>query len=552
MIGPFISLATQPNEIQGNPWMTAIYNGLNLTSVHEFLLLVGLVVIVVFYIKSFVTFTVQKRIFQFGFNQQANISYRLMKAYLAAPYTFHLSRNTATITQNIIKETQQFSNGLMMPLLTFISNAAVTLALVGLLVSTNVLAIVIVAGVLLVAFFIIQALRSRLKRWGEEGSDASTKIIRTINHALGGLKETKVIGCEVYFEDQLQEQVQKFGNSSALAVSYSNLPRYMIEALLITFLIVFTIIFFASNPENSRNLTSVLGVFALASIRLLPAISSMTNSINGIRYNLVSLDKIYFDFKELEAASNQQAKSLGQGKVSKAITFNETVALDGLVYRYPNAKTDSLCAISLAIQRGESIGLIGKSGAGKTTLVDVILGLLMPQSGDITVDGYSIYEDIRAWQNLVGYVPQSIFLIDGSLSQNIAFGVPDDLIDRDRLMKAVEMAQLSELLDQLPQGLDTEVGERGVLLSGGQRQRVGIARALYHEREILVFDEATAALDNETEALVTEAIKSLSGAKTMIIIAHRLSTLENCDRIYMLEKGKVVKTGSYHDVVLSG
>jgi ATP-binding cassette, subfamily B, bacterial PglK len=194
--------------------------------------------------------------------------------------------------------------------------------------------------------------------------------------------------------------------------------------------------------------------------------------------------------------------------------------------------------------------LIGKSGAGKTTLVDVILGLLIPQNGDIIVDGTSIYPDLRAWQNLIGYVPQSIFLIDDTLERNIAFGVPDQLIDRQKLDKAIIAAQLEELVEQLPHGIGTMVGERGVLLSGGQRQRVGIARALYHEREILVFDEATAALDNETEGLVTEAIKSLSGIKTMIIIAHRFSTIEHCDRIYQLDKGCLVKSGSYREVIL--
>lgn len=555
MVGPFISLATKPNEIQRNPWMLAIYKKLNLTSDYQFLLITGLAIISIFYIKSFFTFTAQKRIFEFGFSQEADLSYRLIQAYLAAPYTFHLSRNTATITQNIINETQQFSNSLMMPMLTSISNAFVTLALVGLLMTINMLAMVIIAIVVLVAFAIVQALRNRLRRWGEDGSDARTKIIRTINHSLGGLKETKIIGCESYFETQLEEQVERYGTSTAKAVSFSNLPRYMIESLLITFLVIFTVFFFTSNKGSSQDLTSVLGIFALASIRLLPATSGIATSINIIRSNLVSLDKIYVDFKSLEGASRQKLESVDLNANIKfngnnrVVAFREDVVLENLAYHYPNAQTNSLDDISLAIRRGESIGLIGKSGAGKTTLVDVILGLLIPQSGDIKVDGASIYGEVRAWQNIVGYVPQSIFLIDGSLKQNIAFGVLDRLIDEERLMRALEMAQLSELLEQLPHGLETEVGERGILLSGGQRQRVGIARALYHEREILVFDEATAALDNETEALVTEAIKSLSGAKTMIIIAHRLSTLEHCDRIYMLEKGKIVRSGTYREVV---
>jgi ATP-binding cassette, subfamily B, bacterial PglK len=554
LVGPFIALATNPEAIRQNAWLAAIYAKLSITSENQFLLIMGLGVVAIFYVKAFFSFSAQKYIFEFGFGQQAELSSRLMKAYLAAPYTFHLTRNSASLIQNIISETDRFANGLLMPLLTFISNSIVTLALIILLVATNALAMIIITGALLVAFIIIYALKDRLKQWGKESSEASTEIICVINHSLGGLKETKVIGCESYFEDQIQKQVEKFGRSSALAVSFSNLPRFMIEAFLITFLIAFTILFINSSNGNPQNLSSVLGIFALASIRLLPAISNMTSAVAGLRYNAFSLDKIYFDLKELQLIDERKSYSDGRdfqhiGSNEKPVPFVNQISLDNVAYRYPNAEKDSLASVSLTIKKGQSIGVIGKSGAGKTTLIDVILGLLIPQGGDITADGISIYTNLRSWQDMIGYVPQSIFLIDATLKQNVAFGVPKDLIDHERLSRAIAAAQLSELVAQLPHGLETKVGERGVLLSGGQRQRVGIARALYHEREILVFDEATAALDNETEALVTEAIKSLSGIKTMIIIAHRLSTIEHCDRIYMLEKGKVVKSGSYQEVV---
>jgi ATP-binding cassette, subfamily B, bacterial PglK len=555
MVGPFIALATNPKIIYQTDWLNTLYTRLHLTSEFSFLLLVGSVLVAIFYLKAWINFLAQKYIFEFGFSQQGELSARLMKAYLEAPYTFHLSRNSATLIQNIVNETDRFANGLMMPLLTSISNSIVILGLVGLLVKTNAMALVIIAAVLLLAASIIYFLKDRLKFWGQEGSEARTEILRTINHGLGGLKETKVIGCESYFESQIQVQVKRFGKCAALATSFSNLPRFMIEAFLITFLIIFTILFITSNRGNSQNLSAVLGIFALASIRLLPAVSNILTSISGIRYCIFSLDQLYFDFKELEKANDQcpdidHSKDVNNKK--RKLSFTNSISLNSIIYQYPNAEKKSLNSIALTIKKGESVGLIGRSGAGKTTLVDVILGLLIPQSGDITVDdSVSIYTDLRSWQNMIGYVPQSIFLIDEPLVRNIAFGVPDDLIDKKRLLEAIKAAQLEELVKDLPQGLDTKVGERGVLLSGGQRQRVGIARALYHEREILVFDEATAALDNETEALVTEAIRSLSGIKTMIIIAHRLSTIEHCDRVYMLEKGKVVKSGSYRDVVLT-
>lgn len=555
MVGPFIALATNPQIVHQQGLLSIIYARLNLPSEYAFLLLVGLIVVAVFYLKAFLNFSAQKWIFEFGFNQQAILSSKLMKAYLAAPYTFHLSRNSASLVQNVTGETDRFANGLMMPLLTSVSNGIVTLALVALLVKTDAMAVVIIGVVLLLAIVVIYFLKDPLKRWGREGSEARIEILRAINHGLGGLKETKVIGCESYFESHLNSQVQRFGKSTALALSFSNLPRYMIEALLITFLIAFTVLF-VSSSKSSKELSSVLGIFALASIRLLPAVGNLLSSVNGIRYASYSLDQLYRDFQDLNEW-DEKNKHISQ--VSKIgveseleISFNERICIDNVFYSYPNAERNSLEGISLEISKGQSIGLIGKSGAGKTTLIDIILGLLTPQTGDISVDGVSIYRNLRSWQNLLGYVPQSIFLIDDTLRRNVAFGVPDHLIDQRRLEKAIESAQLTELVKQLPDGLETHVGERGVLLSGGQRQRVGIARALYHEREILVFDEATAALDNETEALVTEAIKSLSGVKTMIIIAHRLSTIEYCDRIYMLEKGKVVKTGSYKEVVLNG
>ncbi|AFY96800.1 ABC transporter ATP-binding protein [Chamaesiphon minutus] len=554
LIGPFISLATNPNLIAENNLLKSIYQGLNLESKTQFLSLIGCSIIVIFLLKAFLSFNSQRFIFEFGFRQQGELAARLMNRYLAAPYTFHLGRNSASLIQNITIETERFSNGVMMPLLTSISNAIVTLALVGLLVKTNAMALIIIGGILIISYAILKSLKHKTIRWGKDSSDAMTEMIRSINHGMGGFKETKVIGCESYFEGKLVSQIERYSTSASLALSFGNLPRYAVETFLIAFLIGFTFFYISTNQGNAQNLSSVLGIFALASIRLLPAVGNMLSAVNTIRYNTYSLDKIHLDLKELENTNtsiNNKFIALKDEIHSRLVfSFRERIILDDISYGYPYAEKTSLDRVSLTIKKGEAIGLIGRSGAGKTTLVDVILGLLVPQHGDITVDGASIYSDLRAWQNSIGYVPQSIFLIDDTLERNIAFGVEDRSIDLQRLHKAIVAAQLEEVVEQLPQGLNTMVGERGVLLSGGQRQRVGIARALYHEREILVFDEATAALDNETEGLVTEAIKSLSGIKTMIIIAHRLSTIEHCDRIYELDRGRLVRSGSYSEVIL--
>lgn len=556
MIGPFIAVATNLSLVKTNYWLNLIYRQLNFSSDQYFLIALGMLVMIAFYIKAFLSFQAQKTVFKFGYTLKAELSYKLLKAYLEAPYSFHLRINSATLIQNVMGTTDNVCIGVVMPLLTAVSNAVITLALILLLIKTSAMALVLIVLLLPIVIGLIKLLKSHLSFWSKEGWEAAAEMIRIINHGLGGLKETRVIGCENYFEQQMEEQTERYAQNLTLAQGYGNLPRFVMEAFMITFLVGFTLLFLNFNQGSERNLTAVLGIFALASIRLLPAISNLVGNINSFRANTFFVDKLFFDFKEIEKGENlptinciESAKKIVNNVAYSFPKFQDKIILDHVTFQYPDTYKKSLDGISLTIKKGQSIGLIGKSGAGKTTLVDIILGLFIPQSGDITVDGVSIYSNLRIWQNMIGYVPQNIFLIDDTLERNIAFGVPYHLIDQKRLRRAIELAQLTEVVDQLPHGAKTIVGERGVLLSGGQRQRVGIARVLYHEREILVFDEATAALDNETEQLITEATQALSGIKTMIIIAHRLSTIEHCDRIYQLDQGRIIKSGSYREVV---
>lgn len=558
MIGPFIAIATNPDLIKTNYWLNLIYSQLNFSSEQYFLIVLGTVVLIAFYVKAFLSFEAQKAVFQFGHTLKGNLSYKLLKAYLEAPYSFHLRINSATMIQNVTTTTDNVCIGVVMPLLTAISNSAIVLALTLLSIKASAMALFLIALLLPIVVGLVKLLRSRLAFWSKEGWGASEEIIRILHHGLGSLKETRVIGCESYFEHQMEQQTKRYAKNLSLNQGYGNLPRFVIEAFMITFLVSFTLLYINLNQGKGQNLTAILGIFALASIRLLPAISNLVGNINTFRSNAFAIDKLFFDFKEIKKRETLPTigishcpKNLSLSSDLLPLSLRKQIVLDKVTFQYPDTSRKSLDEISLTIQKGQSIGLIGKSGAGKTTLVDVLLGLFVPQSGDIKVDEVSVYSNLRAWQNMLGYVPQSIFLIDDTLERNIAFGVPDHLIDQNRLRKAVEMAQLNEVVEQLPAGIQTVVGERGVLLSGGQRQRVGIARVLYHEREILVFDEATAALDAETEHLITEATKALSGTKTIIIIAHRLSTIEHCDRIYQIEQGKVIKSGSYKEVVLA-
>jgi ABC-type multidrug transport system fused ATPase/permease subunit len=557
MIGPFIAIATNSGLLKSNYWLNLFYTQLKFSSEQQFLILIGSIVIAAYYVKAFIGFNAQKAIFEFAYNLRADLSCKLMQAYLKAPYSFHLRVNSARLIQNVITSTDQFCLGLVMPGLTSISNAVIILALIILLIKTNATALIFIGMTFLVVLGLLHPLKGRLASWGRDGWKASGEMIRVVNHGLGGFKETRVLGCESYFESQMEEQAKQCARNLGLASSYGNFPRFVIEAFMISFLIVFTLLFIQFNPGNEQSLTVVLGIFALASMRLLPAIGNLVTGSNMARSNIHSLNQLHFDFKELEKEeilpelrSVSHFENVLPDQDRKVIIFNKEVCIDDLNFRYPGSKKNALNEISLTIHKGESIGLIGKSGSGKTTLVDVLLGLFIPQSGDIKVDGTSVYNNLRSWQDMLGYVPQSIFLIDDTLERNIAFGIPDHLVDQDKLRAAIEMAQLSEVVEQLPDGIKTVVGERGVLLSGGQRQRVGIARVLYHEREILVFDEATAALDEETEQLVTQATKALSGTKTIIIIAHRLKTIEHCDCIYQIGQGHILKSGSYREVVL--
>ncbi|MGD1871913.1 MAG: ABC transporter ATP-binding protein [Mastigocoleus sp.] len=566
LIGPFLNLAEKPDLINEISFLKWTYSQLNLQSSSQFIPILGLVIAALFCIKSVLYFFARLYILKFSFNLQAKLASRLLNTYLAVPYTFYLRKNTSSIIKNITYETMRVNHFCMQPLLNAIANLTVVFILLVLLAKTDLLLLVLILAIMLPTFLLFYKLKGKFKAWGKQSSESNQGIIRIVNHSLGGFKETRVIGCEAYFQNQMEEQTQKFSLAATKTNSFNFLPRIVIETCLIVFILLFVSISQLFFDQNIQDIISVMAVFAVASIRLIPAASQSIQAMGQLNNSVHSVDSIYLDFKELEKEESNYingtlTKDSSKSIVSKlphfsdhnshAMSFENQVELRNIVYYYPGSSETSLDNISLKIKKGESIALIGKSGAGKTTLVDVLLGLLHPNNGDITVDNNSIYKDIRAWQNLVGYIPQSIFLMDETIERNIAFGVPDNMIDSERLNEAIKSAQLQEVVEQLPDGIKTVVGERGIRLSGGQRQRIGIARALYHEREILVLDEATSALDNETEKLVSQAISSLAGRKTLIIIAHRLSTVEHCDRVYMLDKGRVVESGSYQEVILS-
>lgn len=553
LIGPFLNLSSNPDQALQVPLLNWIYNQFGLQSSSQLILLLGLSIIFIFIVKSAVYILTNAYLFKISFDQKKKLVSRMMGAYLRTPYTFFLERSSASITQNIIMETSTFTIEYLLPLLTASVNAVIIFFILILLAKTSLLLLVMILGILLFVILVFESLGKRIKRWGRIRTESDQEMIKIVNHSVGGLKETRVIGCETYFEQQLDYYGERWRKAVTLfRTSKTIFPALIQNGLIIS--VVGFVCFLSVSSTQEQDFNTVLAVFVTASLRLIPAANQFMISISSIRNSSYSVDAVYADLKTLERSKASNKSRSSTQKIGRAthqtLDFTKQICIKNIRYQYPNTSEDVIKGISLTIRRGESIALIGKSGAGKTTLVDILLGLLTPQQGDITVDNVSIYDDLRCWQNLVGYIPQSIFLTDDTVERNIAFGVIDELIDHKRLEQAIKVAQLSELIQQLPEGLKTRVGERGVKLSGGQRQRIGIARAIYHEREVLVLDEATAALDNETERLVSDAIQSLAGSKTLIIIAHRLSTVENCDRIYMLEKGRVAKAGSYQEVVL--
>lgn len=559
LIGPFLGVASNPESIHKIFLLDWVYQQLKLQSSSQFIPILGIGIATIFCLKSLLYFLSWVNIHQYSSKLNQSLITRLLNAYLVVPYTFHLNKNTASLIKNILIETSTFTTACILPLLQSAVNFIVLFCLFLVLAKTDLLLLVMIMGILLPIFILFNLLGGKFKKWGKIKSESKQEMIRILNHGLGGLKETRVIGCESYFQKQMAREAQQFSTAESLFQSSQILPRILIETALIVFIMLFISLSLIFSKQNMQDITEVMGVFAIASMRLIPATSQLLTAINQLKNSNFAVNMLYLDLKEIDKQGVNQPKKLNPQTNSlvglnqaqnRAMTFTNRLDLKQITYSYDNSPQLAVKDISLSINKGQSIALIGKSGSGKTTLADIILGLLEPKSGDILVDGKSIYNSLRSWQNIIGYIPQSIFLIDDTIEKNIAFGVPDQLLDPERMSKAIKAAQLEELIAQLPQGIKTEVGERGVRLSGGQRQRIGIARALYHEREILVLDEATSALDNETEVLVSEAIKSLAGTKTLIIIAHRLSTVEHCDRVYLLEKGCLIKSGSYQEVVI--
>jgi ABC-type multidrug transport system fused ATPase/permease subunit len=499
-----------------------------------------LALVVVFVIKAAFLGFLAWRQARFAFGLQADLSERLFTGYLRQPWTFHLQRNSAQLMRNATTEVGLFTSVILSIMLVMTEVLVAFGVSVLLLLVEPVGAVVVISTLSLAAWFFYRFTRTHLLRWGKARQQHEGQRIQHLQQGLGGAKEVKLLGREEEFFAQYRLHNSGGAGVQQHLTTVQQLPRLWLELLAAVGLASLVLIMVRSGKPLDTLLPTV-GLFVVAAFRMMPSMSRLMTSSQVVRYNRPVISLLYQEIAELSMANSGHP-------VSRSIPFEREVRLHGVSYRYPGSESFALHNVSLAISRGASVGFVGESGAGKSTLVDLVLGLLTPTHGSVTVDGVNIQDNLRGWQNQVGYVPQAIFLTDDSLRRNVAFGLPDGEIDDARLRRALRAAQLEEFVESLPNGVDTVVGERGVRLSGGQRQRIGIARALYHDPPVLVLDEATSSLDTANEQGVMAAVNALHGKKTLLIVAHRLSTVSTCDRLFRLEQGELVETGNFETV----
>jgi len=531
---PFIEVLQEPGTIQSRWYLKEIYDLFGFHSTRSFMILIAVCIIGIYVIKNVYLILEKDYIFRFSYNTQMKLSTRLLAAYMKEPYTFHLNHNIAILQRSLHEDTSRFMQVILYTL-ELMAELAVSAVLVIYLLVVSKSITIIVLGFLAVfvgGFLLISRKYSR--RLGFENQGYQGKIFQWMNQALGGIKEIKILEREAYFTDEFRKYWKKYARGLRIARTISILPKYTVEAVSMAGLLIAVIVKLLFGEADSVYFISQLAAFAVAAMRLMPSVGRINEHASNMLYALPSVELVYHDLVGIEglSAGNRQERN-------RDWRLQREIQVQGVSYHYPNTEELVLDDVSLAVKKGTTVAFIGSTGSGKTTMVDIILGLLTPVKGVVMADDINVHEQAQTFHAQVGYIPQTIYLSDDSIRNNIAFGVREEQIDEEAVREAVEKAQLREFIDSLPHGLDTIVGDRGVRLSGGQRQRIGIARALYHDPEILVLDEATSALDNETESAVMEAIEHLQGMKTMIIIAHRLTTIRNVDVIYEVSDGKV-------------
>jgi ABC-type multidrug transport system fused ATPase/permease subunit len=538
---PLLAAMLNKNIFQDYPFLKSFLHKIGNPDQTK-IVIIGFILLIIFYsIKLLFTMYLNWKQAKFSSQLSENFSLKLFSGYLNMPYIFHLNRNSSNLIHNITGEVAMFST-VTQALMILLTELSIILG-----VSLMLILIEPIGSLIVITFMAIAALlfykitRAWLIKWGNERQDCDIQISKNLIQGLHGIKDVKILNREIFFISVYRKYIEKKSEVNTKYNSLLQFPRVYLELLAICGLAVLVFVMII-NKNPLEKIVPTLGVFISAAFRMIPSLNRIMASTQNIKYAESVVNKIYDEFKLIKTTLNQNN--------FKSLNFEKNIQFKYVNFKYDEKLNDALKNVSFNIKKGQTIGIIGSSGAGKSTIVDILLGLLEVKSGEILIDGTSIYENILSWQSRIGYVPQQIYLIDDSIINNIAFGVPPENINLEFVKKAIELSQLKEFISSLENGMNSIVGDRGVKLSGGQRQRIGIARALYKQPEILVLDEATSALDNETESFFMNSINSLKGKLTIIIIAHRLTTVQNSDYIYKIEKGEITKEGTPKEILL--
>jgi len=537
---PVVWVIIDAESVQQNKYCQWAMNFLHLQDMHEFIITLLALLMIMYLLKNAYLLWLTSEQNRFISGNRNKIISQVLREFLNRPYEFYLDADIPTVFRLTDSDIPNVFS-ILMALISLASETVVFVLICGVLVATDwrlVLFLVIISGIVTIVMF--KVLKPRLNKLGTTNQAIQSRIAKWRIQAIYGIKDVKVLHRESFFADNYESNGKIGARLNQKYAVINAMPRLLIESIFMVSILGYLIVCVAAG-DDMKQMIPTLTAFGLAAVRLMPCVNRINTYLTDISYFRPCLDYVYenMNINEISKKTNQTLLPVDE---TKTMQLKNRIELKNIVYAYPNTDTLIFDHADMTVPCGKSVGIMGPSGAGKSTIVDILLGLLKVHEGQILCDGDNVFDNYPAWLSQIGYIPQSIYLVDEPIRNNIAFGIADDEIDDNRIWQVLEEAQLKEFIQTLPEGLDTAIGDRGVRLSGGQRQRLGIARALYHNPEILVFDEATSALDNETEAAVMEAINSFHGKKTMVIIAHRLNTIEKCDIIYKVEGGKITQT----------
>lgn len=544
-IMPFLATLAGQEIVSSDPRLAPLYALLGGESQSQILAYLGGIVLLILVVANAVSALTTWLMLRFANRQGHALSVRLLASYLAKPYVFYLDRHTAELQKNVLSEVQRVTAGVLIPASQVVTRLSAAIFLSALLLLVNPLMALVVAAALAGAYAILyKVARVTLHRAGRTSVEAGTQRARHAMEALTGAKEIKLLGCEAQFLRRFAQPSLGWADAQTTAQALGQLPRYAVETVAFSLILVLAIYLLGAS-RGTAQILPLLGLYAFAGYRLMPALQQIFAGFASIRASHPALDAVLGDLPRADPDPPKTESTPGE-----RMALRSAVELVAVRYQYPGENSWTLQPVTLRIPKNASLALVGATGCGKTTLVDLLMGLLRPSGGSLRVDGVDIDDrNVRAWQRSIGHVPQHIFLCDDTIGRNIALGLPDGEIDLARVETAAQLARLHEFVAGLPRGYDTMVGERGVRLSGGQRQRIGIARALYSDPDLLVFDEATSALDSLTESALLESLEGLAGNRTIVLVAHRITTVRRCDRVFVMDRGQIVESGTYEELM---